>query len=209
MGGHGMTETGLGQALFSRVQLRVLGLLFGQPDRSFRSSELIILAKSGTGAVHRELEKLTGASIVSITMFANRKLYRANRQSPIYDELHGIILKTVGLLEPIREALKRFRTKIEVAFVYGSIARGNDTAQSDVDLMIIGENLAYSDVYTALQNAEKGLLRTVNPTLMNSDDWRQKVADQSSFIRKVLTDPKLFVFGSENDLEGIGKSSQG
>lgn len=199
-------KTGLGNALFSKVRLRVLGLLFGQPDRSFQSSELIKLAHSGTGAIQRELERLTNAGIISVIISTNRKLYQVNRASPIYDELRGIIIKTVGLLEPIRHALEQYRSKIEIAFVFGSIARGADTVNSDIDLMILGEGLAYSEVYATLQRAEKDLLRPVNPTIMTVADWRQKIERKNSFLRNIFKQPKLFVFGSENELERIGQS---
>lgn len=195
---------GLGSALFSQVQLRVLGLLFGQPDRAFHTSELVRLVGSGTGAVQRELAKLAGAGIATVTMSANRKLYRANRQSPIFHELHGLILKTAGLLEPIRQVLERYRAKIEIAFVYGSVASGDDTAKSDIDLMVIGKNLAYGELYAALQQAEQTLLRPVNPTLMTRQEWKQKLADQRSFVRKVVQQPKLFVFGTDDELKRIG-----
>jgi predicted nucleotidyltransferase len=205
MGGNRSTPSGLATALFSSVQLRVLGLLFGQPDRSFYASELIRLVGSGTGAVQRELKKLAAAGIVTVTVSANRKLYRANRQCPVFAELHGIVVKTVGLIEPIRDALRRYRSQIDTAFVYGSIADGSDTAKSDIDLMIIAPSLAYGEIYAALQKAERTLLRTVNPTLMTPGEWAQKTIDQSSFVRNVPRQPKLFVLGTENDLEGFGQ----
>jgi predicted nucleotidyltransferase len=209
MGGYVQTASGVAAALFSRVQLRVLGLIFGQPDRAFHLSELIRLAGSGTGAVQRELKKLAAAGIVTVTDFANRKLYQANRQCPIFNELRGIVLKTVGLVEPIRDCLERLSSEIAVAFVYGSIAGGSDTASSDIDLMVIGQGPSYGEIYAALQKAEKALLRPVNPTLMTSDEWARKFGDQNAFVRNILRQPKLFVFGTENDLEGIGQSRGG
>jgi predicted nucleotidyltransferase len=195
-------SAGLAGALFSHVQLRVLSLLIGQPDRSYQVTEVIELAGSGRGAVQRELEKLADAGILNLSVSGNRKIYQANRQSPIFEELHGLILKTVGLLEPLRKALKPYRPKIDVAFVYGSVAKGKDTAKSDVDLMIIGHELAYSEAYAALQKAEKILLRPVNPTLMTSIEWKQKLAHRNPFVSKILQQPKLFVFGTDNELKG-------
>jgi predicted nucleotidyltransferase len=166
-------------------------------------SELIRLARSGTGAVQRELKKLTDAGIVSMTVSGNRKLYQANRQSPIFEDLHSVIVKTVGLLEPLRSALRPHASDIDVAFVYGSVARGKDTAKSDIDLMIIGKDISYSDIYEAVQRAEKTLLRPVNPNLMTKAEWKAKVAEKSPFISKVLREPKLFVMGTGNELQGI------
>jgi predicted nucleotidyltransferase len=195
----------LARALFSHVQLRVLALLVGQPERSFQVSEIIRLAGAGSGAVQRELKKLTAAGILSIVPFGTRKLYQVNRLSPIFGELHGLILKTVGLVEPLRRALQPFSSKIEVAFVYGSIARGTDTAQSDIDLMIIGHDLDYGSIFAALQKTERVLSRPINPNLMTKSEWKRKLADKSSFIVKILEQPKLFVFGTEEELEGIGQ----
>ena len=196
---------GLAHALFSRVQLRVLSLLMGQPDRSYQVTEVIRLADLGRGAVQRELGKLTEAGILNLAVTGNRKLYQANRKSPIFEELHGLILKTVGLLDPLRSVLQPYNEKIEVAFVYGSVAKGRDTAKSDVDLMIIARDLAYSEIYTALQKAEVALLRSVNPSLMTPDEWKQRITGQNSFMRNILRQPKLFVFGTENELKGIGQ----
>jgi len=196
---------GLAHALFSRVQLRVLSLLMGQPDRSYQVTEVIRLADSGRGAVQRELERLTEAGILNLSVTGNRKVYQANRKSPIFEELHGLILKTVGLLDPLRGVLQPYNKKIEVAFVYGSVAKGRDTAKSDIDLMIIARDLAYSEIYTALQKAEAVLLRSVNPSLMTPDEWKQRIAGQNSFMRNILRQPKLLVFGTENELKGIGQ----
>ena len=196
--------TGLAGALFSRVQLRVLSLLLGQPDRVFHASEIIRLAGSGSGAVQRELEQLGAVGILTVTLSGNRKLYQTNRQSPIFEELHGLIMKTVGLVEPLRKALKPFAEAIEVAFVYGSVATGRDTAKSDIDLMIVGTELSYSPVYAALQKAEKTLLRSVNPNLITPGEWKRKHAEKGSFVRKISEQPKLFVLGSQHELEGIG-----
>ena len=195
---------GLAGALFSRVQLRLLGLLFGHPERAFHASELIRLARSGSGAVQRQLEKLSAAGILSVESSANRKLYQSNRQSPIFRELHGLIAKTVGMLEPLRTALKPYRSDIDVAFVYGSVARGKDTAKSDIDLIIVGDDLTYTKLYAALQKAERTLLRPVNPSLMTKIEWKRKLADGRSIVSKIGQEPKLFVFGTEDELKGIG-----
>lgn len=205
MGRNLTAKTGLAQALFSQVQLRVLHLLFGQPDQQFNGSQIIQLARSGSGAVQRELGKLTKAGLLIMTVSGNQKLYQANRQSPIFEEIHGLILKTVGLLEPLRSALKALSPGIRVAFVYGSVAKEQDTAKSDIDLMIIGSGLAYSEVYAALQKAEKVLRRPVNPNLMTTNEWKRKLAHRNPFLSKVIQQPKLFVFGTENELQAIGQ----
>jgi len=192
-------SSGLVDALFSRVQARVLGILFGSPDSDFPITEIIARAGSGRGAVQRELKKLTDAGIVALNVRGSRKLYQANQNSPIFPELHQLILKTIGVVDPIREALAPYRPSIARAFVYGSIARGQESARSDIDLMIIGTP-GYSEIYGALQPAEKTLARPINPTLMTPEEWQRKVKERSGFIASVLDQPKLFVIGREDDL---------
>lgn len=202
MGRKQVRRASLAEALFSRVQLRVLTLLFGQPDRTFHASEIIRLAASGSGAVQRELKRLSEAGLVDVTTSANRKLYRANRASPLFEELHSLIVKTSGLVEPLRAALQPFAKDIEAAFVYGSVAKGSDTAGSDIDLMIITDDLAYGDVYKALQKAEDRLQRPVNPNLMNLREWRRKSADEGTFAGKIARQPRLTIIGETDEPAG-------
>jgi predicted nucleotidyltransferase len=192
----------LSNVLFSHVQARVLGIFFREPDQTFQLTEVIARAGSGRGAVQRELEKLTAVGIISLVPFGKRKLYRVNRESPIFNELHQLVLKTAGIAEPLQEALAPHREHIVAAFVYGSIAKGSDTAKSDIDLMIIGEQLGYSETYSALQKAEAILARPVNPNLMTMSEWTKKLENGNSFVVKILNQPKLFVFGSEDDING-------
>ena len=187
-------------ALFSSVQQRVLGLLFGQPERQFQSAEVIRMAKSGTGAVHRQLSRLAASDLVNVIRIGNQKHYQANPESPVFDELCGLIRKTVGLAVPIRDALDRYREQIDLAFVYGSVARDEDTARSDIDLMIFGNELDYVGIYKAISQAEEILHRPLNPNLTTLKEWRKKVRDANSFIAKVAEQPKLFIYGAEDGL---------
>jgi hypothetical protein len=192
--------SGLARALFTPVQQRLLGLLFGQPERRFQSGEIIRLAGSGTGAVHRQLQRLAAAGLVDVTREGNQKHYQARRDSPIFAELHGLVVKTVGIVEPLREALRPLAARMDVAFVYGSVAKGADRAGSDVDLLVISDDLAYPDLYEALQSAEKFLARPINPTVMKRGEWNTKRKQSDSFAKRVAAQPKLFVVGSEDDL---------
>ena len=140
-------STGLAEVLFTPVQQRVLGLLFGQPERRFQSAELIRLAGSGTGAAHRLLTRLAATGLVTTERVGNQKHYQANARSPVFAELSGLVRKTVGLVGPLHAALAPLAAKIAAAFVYGSIAKGTDTARSDIDLMVIADKLQYSDLY--------------------------------------------------------------
>jgi predicted nucleotidyltransferase len=190
----------LADTLFSPVQKRVLGLLFGQPKRRFQSGELIRLAGSGTGAAHRVLTRLANAGLVTVTRAGNQKHYQANRSSPVFNELHSLIVKTVGLVEPLREALKPKAEAIHAAFVYGSVAKGTDKAGSDIDIMIISDKLTYPDLFDALTRAEAALARPVNPNVMTRKEWRAKRAEHDSFAARIAASPRLFLIGSDDDL---------
>lgn len=191
--------TGLGSVLFTPVQQRVLGFLFGQPDRRFQSNELIRLAASGTGAVHRLLTRLTDADLITVERIGNQKHYKANRASPVFAELHGLIVKTSGLVAPLRRALSPLAERIHAAFVYGSLAKGSERASSDIDLMVIADKLDYQDVFSALQAAENTLGRTINPNVMTLGEWRRK-RKQAGFVSRIAKQPRLFVIGSEDEL---------
>jgi predicted nucleotidyltransferase len=189
----------LSDALFSGVQRRVLALIFGHPERSFYTNEIVRNVRSGSGAVERELSRLAHSGLVSVQRIGNQKHYRANRESPIFKELRGIVQKTMGLTEPLQRSLAPYADKIKAAFVYGSVAKGTDTAGSDIDLMVIADDLTYTDLYAALQKAESILGRPINPMFIPFNDWCRKIS-KHSVIAKINARPKLFVCGSEADL---------
>jgi predicted nucleotidyltransferase len=191
---------GLAGALFTPVQQRLLGLLFGQPGRRFQSAEIIRLAAGGTGAVHRQLQRLADSGLVLATRAGSQKYYQANPRSPIYAELHGLVLKTVGVVEPLRRALAPIASDIHAAFVFGSTAKKTDRADSDLDLLIVSDEVTYPEVYQALQATEHLIARSINPTVMTRAEWRRKRGAGDSFTKRVATQPKLFVIGDEDAL---------
>ena len=190
----------LASALFTGTQQRVLGLLFGQPARSFYATELIGLAGAGSGAVQRELARLARSGLVTVRPVGNQRHYQANPDSPLFTELCGIAQKTVGLAEPLRDALQPFKAKISAAFVYGSVAKRQDTAASDIDLMVVSETLSYSDMFTALEGAATRLGRSVNPTILTRKTLARRVKDDNAFVKRVLSQPKIWLIGGEDDL---------
>lgn len=192
--------TSLADALFSTTQQRVLALLFGQPDRSFYASELIRLAGSGSGTVQRELARLAESGLVAVTRIGRQKHYQANPDSPVFEELCAIVQKTVGLVEPIREALAPVSPDIKLAFVYGSVAKREDTASSDIDLMVVSDSLTYGDVFSALENVIKQLQRTVNPTVYSEAELKNRIKKEDGFVKRVMSQPKLWVIGSADDI---------
>lgn len=190
----------LADALFSRTQQSVLGLLFGQPDRSFYATELIKRLGAGSGAVQRELARLEESGLVSVSRVGTQKHYRANPDSPLFAELCGIVQKTVGVAEPLRAALKKIAPRIVAAFVFGSLAKRRDTASSDIDLMIVSDSLAYADVFSAIEPLVEQLGRPINPTVYSRKEWIKRLKEESAFVVRVKEQPKIWLYGSEDDL---------
>ena len=205
MGSHPVApeETSLADALFPRVRQRVLALLYGNPDRSFFSNEVIALAKSGTGAVQRELASLAQAGLLTVVSQGNQKHYRANQAAPVFAELRGLVLKTSGLVDVLRSTLAPMAAEIEAAFIYGSVAKQNDTAASDIDVMIISDSLAYAEVFGALESTSERLGRRVNPTIYSKADLAKRLKQKNAFATRVLTQEKLWLIGSEDTFYGI------
>lgn len=189
---------GVADALFTKVQQRVLAVLFGNPGRSFYANEVIALADSGTGAVQRELTHLEVAGLVSVTRMGNQKHYQANAAAPVFEELRGLVLKTSGLADVLRTALAPLAAQISAAFVYGSVAKRQDTAKSDIDLMVVSDSLTYADLFAALEEATNRLGRPVNPTVYSRQELDKRVRANNAFIKRVLAQPKLWVIGEEH-----------
>jgi predicted nucleotidyltransferase len=190
----------LADALLTRTQQRVLGVLFGQPERSFYTAELIRDAGTGSGAAQRELARLEASGLIVARRIGHQKHYQANAASPLYSELRSIVLKTVGLAEPLRDALKPLSSAIRAAFVYGSVATATDQSASDIDLMIISDSLTYGEVFGALERVTRRVGRKVNPTLYTTAEFSKRTRTENAFLMRVLEQPKLWVIGSEHDL---------
>lgn len=195
-----LAHSGLADALFPGTKQRVLGLLFGQPDRSFYATEIIGLVSSGSGSVQRELANLAQTGLVTVKAVGNQKHYQANPDSPIFAELCAIVQKTIGLAGPLREALAPLAPKIMAAFVYGSVAKNTDTARSDIDLMLLSDDISYGDVFAALEDVGNKLGRPVNPTILTRKEFTKRVGAQESFLTRVLAQPKIWIIGGEGDL---------
>lgn len=193
-------ESSLADALFSTTQQRVLGLLFGQPDRSFYATEIIGLAAAGSGTVQRELARLEQSGLVTVRRIGTQKHYQANADSPLFDELVGIARKTVGLAEPLRNALAPLAPRIDAAFVYGSVAKKQDTAVSDIDLLVVSDAVSYADLFGVLEPLTAILRRTVNPQVYTRQELAKRVREGNSFVRRILSQPKVWIYGSENEL---------
>jgi predicted nucleotidyltransferase len=190
----------LADALFSATQQRVLAQLFGQPDRTFYANELISLTGGGSGAIQRELARLERSGLITSERRGAQKHYQANSASPLFDELCSIARKTVALVEPLREALKPLASRIKAAFVYGSVAKRQDTARSDIDLMVVSDSLDFQTLVSAVYELDARLGRPINPHILTIREFAKRRQEGSGFVGRVADQPKLWIIGKENDL---------
>ncbi len=197
-------RSSVADALFSATQQRVLALLFGQPQRSFFTSELIALAGGGSGAVQRELRRLEESGLVTPSRVGNQKHYQANADAPVFDELCGIVRKVLGPAEVVREALAPLRDDLQAALLYGSVAKRSDTAQSDIDVLLVSDTLTLEQVYAALAPAEQRLGRPVSPTLYTVAEFRRRQAKAQPFIVKLLASDYLPLTGGSDAFLAAG-----
>jgi len=174
-------------------------MLYGHQDQQFYLRQLVRAVGAGHGALQREVKHLTDMGLIVRRVQGNQVLYQANGQSPIFSEIKSLITKTVGIHDAIRSALVSLGAEIQIAFVYGSVARQKERANSDVDLMVLG-NAPFSDVVSALGPAQRVLGREINPTVFPVSEFRSKLAAGNHFLRSVLKEKRLFVLGTENEL---------
>jgi predicted nucleotidyltransferase len=192
--------SGLGDALFTTTQQRLLALLFGQPQRSYFATELIRLTGSGSGAVQRELKRLSECGLIDSRAVGNQRHFQANPNSPIFNELMQIVQKTFGIAQPIRSALEPYESHIQCAFIFGSVAKHTDTASSDLDLFIVSDSLTQADMINQLLTTEVKLVRRINTTIYTSADLRERMGLKNAFLMRVLAQPKIWIFGDEKSL---------
>jgi DNA-binding transcriptional ArsR family regulator len=196
----------IAEALFTPAQQKLLALLFVRVDDALHLNEILRLTGMGSASLQRELKRLSDAGLIVSQRIGNIRQFRANKESPVYTELHGLIQKTFGLVGVLRTAMTNLAPAVSVAFVYGSIAKGSESAASDVDLMLIGESISYGELLSALAPAEKTLNRKINPTPYTVNDFLKRHQEQQHFLMRVLEQPKIFILGDENDLRRLSES---
>lgn len=182
------------RVLFGNYHRALLGLLLMRPDQSFHLREIERLTGVPSGPAHRELRKFEQAGLLTAEKVGNQVRYRANRANPIFTELQGIVRKTVGLADVLREALEPLSRDIRFAFVFGSVARGDEGAASDVDLMVVGD-VQFDQVVGAIYPLHEKLGREINPMVLTADEFRDRVREKS-FVARVLGGEKLMLLGA-------------
>ena len=188
----GMT---ISSALFTDSQSRVWGWIFGQPERAYHLSELRRLTGLGSASLQRELNRLAAAGLVDVQAVGNLRCFQANPNSPVYAELVALTRKTLGTVPQLRDALQALLPSLQSAWVYGSVAKQTDIAQSDIDVMLVGEGFQLSQVLEALEPAEAQLGRKINPSCYSPKEFERRRAEPDSFVQQVLSQPVLPLIG--------------
>jgi predicted nucleotidyltransferase len=192
----------LGDLLFGQTRGRILALLFGRPEQSFYIRQIARETRTSAGSVQRELEFLANVGLIQRTDSGHQVYYQANRNHPVYPEIHALVAKTVGVFQLLGSALAPLANRISKAFVYGSLANGSENAQSDVDLMIVGE-VTLDEVLSQIAPVEPRIGRPINPTLYSGSDFKTKIDSGNHFLRSVMQGQKVFLIGESNG-EGHG-----
>ena len=200
---HGRTEhmNSLARLICSRVRAEIFRILFGVRSGELHLREIHRQTGFALGTVTQDLGKLVKLGLVTSRRDGNRIYYSANQRHPLYPEIRLLVLKTAGLAEVLSEALQA--ANIQCAFVFGSVAGGTEDADSDIDLMVIGE-ISLRKVSSLLSTVGNRLGREINPHVMSSVEFGRRVREKDHFVTSVLAAPKIFVEGSENVLEGMG-----
>ena len=194
-----LRSTGLAETLFSDYRRRVLALLLLRPEEHSHVREISRLTGVPAGSLHRELKLLADAGLLARHTAGNQVRYQANRGCPIFQELAGIFRKTSGLADIIRVALLPLSDKVKAAFVFGSVAKGEERAASDVDVCIVG-SASFTEVVMVLADMRQKLGREINPLVMTSEQFISKLEAGEQFVTRIMSEPKLFLIGDEHDL---------
>lgn len=194
----------IASALFTDSQSQVLQWLFGQPDRNFHLSELRRLTGLGSASLQRELNRLVDAGLIHSTRIGNQRHFQANPDSPVYSELVAITRKTLGVVPLLQNALRALAPRLELAFIYGSVAKQTDTARSDIDLMLVGAPLTLGEVLENLLAAEELIGRKINPTIFTPVEYARRLDEADSFVNRVLAQAILPLIGDPLEPRRIG-----
>jgi len=198
------TPSSVGQLLFGDTRRAILALLYGHAEEQFYLRDLVRRTETALGAAQRELKSLTDVGLISRVRRGNQVYYQANSANPIFPELKIILTKTAGLRDVVQQALQPVIDRVRVAFIYGSVAQGTETATSDIDVMIIGD-VGFSEVTSHLSAVESKLGREVNPTVYPPSEYAAKLKKRNHFLRSVLKQKKVFVVGDEHEVRRLGQ----
>jgi len=193
-------------ALFNPTRQAVLAATFLRPEKSWYLSELATHLGTRPSSLQRDVDSLVRVGILEKHLDGRRSYIKANPDSPIFSELHSLIEKTSGIVPMLQNAIAKLKTKVRAAFVYGSMARSEESAKSDVDLMLIG-TVSTMEMVPVLRQLENAVGREVNPTIFTEEDFRKNISQENHFLRTVMQGAKIMLKGTEDELEEIARGT--
>jgi predicted nucleotidyltransferase len=196
-------KSGLADLLFGRTRGAILALLYRRADQSFYTRQIVREVDASACAVQRELENLSKVGLIVRNSVGSQVFYQANRDAPVFSEMRALVSKTVGVFSVLQSALHPLAKRIFVAFVYGSVAREEETAQSDVDLLVVGK-ATLDEILSRLSTVEKNIGRPINPTVYSVAEFKSRLASGNHFLNAVLKGQKAFLLGDEDELRKVG-----
>jgi predicted nucleotidyltransferase len=199
-----LNNDNIAATLFGKTRRTVLALLFSHVDKRFYFRQIVSTTGAGLGALQRELKNLTDAGIIQKTILGRQVYYQANPVCPIFTELKSLVMKTVGIGDALRAALAPLEDRIIVAFLFGSVAKGNEHSNSDVDILFIAR-IIFAEVTSALSRVQETIRREINPIVYPPEEFRSKLAADHHFLKSIMEGPKYFLIGDEHELAKLVK----
>ncbi|HUX06376.1 MAG TPA: nucleotidyltransferase domain-containing protein [Acidobacteriota bacterium] len=191
-------------SLFGKTRQKVLSLLFSNADRSYYLREIVRQTSCGLGAVQHELKLLTSLGYLEREKNGKQVYFKANKRNPVFQELKGFIIKTYGYAALLTQALQILERRIEVAFIFGSFATGDEHSDSDIDIIVIGD-VSLQDVVTATMDVREYLNRDITPIVYPIPEFKERLSKKDHFLLHVLENPKIYLIGNVDELEGLGR----
>lgn len=188
----------LSNSLFTTTQQKVLAIVYGQPHRSFYTKEIIRISKMGVATIKRELDRMLAAGVLTMEKIGNQHHYQANPDCPIYEEISSIVRKTFGIADVIKSVFIPINDKIKKVFIFGSVASGKESSNSDIDLLVVG-TIGFSELVQLLYPLQETLGREINPKLYTLKDWTALLESDDLFAKEIMTKPQIQVFGEDHE----------
>lgn len=188
--------------LFGRTRRSIMALLYGHPDESYYLRQILRITDIAPGAGQRELSWLSDAGIITRQVRGNQVHYQANAECPIFSELRSLMTKTAGIGDILRASLAQVKDRLSLALLYGSVAQGVETKDSDIDLIVVG-NVTFAEIVQLINPTQEILGREINPSVYGLEEFRKKVADGHHFLNSVLGDDVIYVIGDKGELKRL------
>lgn len=191
-----MENTTISRLFGSKLRAKILGWFFLHTDERFYVRQLAGLLKEDLANLSKELKRLEQLNILSYVKQGNQKYYYVNEKNPVYGELRGLVVKTIGLIDVLQQEFKAISSKIKLVFIYGSFAKEKANLKSDIDLMVVGK-VSFGEVTAILERAEKKLGREINPVVMDEKEMKERIKNKDHFLTRVWEEPKIWLLGNE------------